>query len=296
VHLGSRNLFTLLNLLRPDMFIDQSVFASMVEPNQYLNLAMRHVRHPASADNGDGSWRDIAAHALDTARSTTWGVQTLATDPRLTAWIDRLRSRDGLTDVDRIRCLRDLEELHTLSHVMNRTRRRDIGRFTIREPHTISVQFTPEQERFYRALIELRREMLLQEYDPIIVRLILDTLERQASSCLPALVPLLDRFLRTGRFSTADVTDDDEAQTESDSALPPHLAEQAHALRQLADTLPNHDPKLERLMEIAATTSDEAGPGKLLLFSYFLHTLGYLHDHLRNTGYRTANHHWQGRR
>jgi len=288
VHLGSQNLFTLLNLLRPDLFIDQTVFASMVEPNQYINAAMRCIRNPERSSASNGNWSEDAAIALESASATSWGAQTLVGDPRLTHWLDRLRSGDDLTDIERVRCLRDLEDVHTLSHVMNRTRRRDIGRFTIREPHTISVEFTPEQEAFYRALIDMRREMLLLEHDPFVVRLIIDTLERQASSCLPALVPMLGRFLRSGRFSAAEVTDDDESQGDTSAMLPTLLSQRAQQLQNLADALPADDPKLNRLLEIAASTRADTGPGKLLLFSYFLHTLGYLNEHLSAAGYRTA--------
>lgn len=286
VHLGSQDLFTLLHLLRPDLFPDWTVFKEMVEPNQYINTAMRYVRHPELSPSGD--WRDMAAKALEAAGATRWGSQTLRSDPRFSEWLARLRTGDNLTDIERIRCLRDLEEVHTLAHVMNRTRRRDIGRFTIREPHTVSVPFTPEQEALYRRLIEFRRRMLLQVHDPIVVRLITDTLERQASSCLPALVPLLDHFLRTGRFSAADITDDDEAQGETGDGLPPFLTQHADELRALAAALPPEDPKLERLLEIAENSCNAPGPGKLLVFSYFLHTLGYLYEHLLAEGYRTA--------
>jgi hypothetical protein len=95
---------------------------------------------------------------------------------------------------------------------MNRTRRRDIGLFTLREPHTISVGFTARQEEFYKALIDFRRKILLLQYDPLTARLIIDSLERQAASCLPALVPVLDKFLQTGRFSSNELSDDPEEE------------------------------------------------------------------------------------
>ena len=123
-----------------------------------------------------------AASALRSAGETAWGRAALQSDPRFQAVTARLGS-DTIDDESRVRSIHDLEELHSLAHVMNRTRRRDIGRFTVRDPRTVSVEFTPHQQRLYEAVLEFRREALLQHYDPQVVRLILDMLERQAASC-----------------------------------------------------------------------------------------------------------------
>jgi superfamily II DNA or RNA helicase len=284
VHLGSRNLYTLLNLLRPDVFLDEGVFDAMLEPNRHLNSAMRRVRQQTPLD----SWRVQAAAALDRAADTTWGGQTLVYDPRFTTWRVRLQAADDLSDADRVRCLRDLEELHTLAHVMNRTRRRDIGRFTIREPHTVKVAFTPEQQAFYEALLDFRRQTLLQTNSPIVVRLIMDTLERQAASCLPALARFLEGFLQTGHVSSAQYTDVEDDEHEAHGAVSASFVAEATALRHLAAALPPDDPKVRQLLDIATSSQAGQGPGKLLVFSFFLHTLDYLRDQLRAAGLRVA--------
>ncbi len=75
-----------------------------------------------------------------------------------------------LDDADRVSCIRDLEESHSLAHVMNRTRRRDIGRSTIREPQTVSVPFSEEHRSFYDSVLSFRRQVLLEEHPPQFVR------------------------------------------------------------------------------------------------------------------------------
>ena len=280
VQLGSRNLFSLLNLLRPDLFPNEAVFNEMVAPNRHLNQAMRHVR----SQRPDTTWRQDATEALVQAAATPWGVRAIAADTRLLESMRMLAASQSPTEAERVRCLRDLEEIHTLAHVMNRTRRRDIGRFTIREPHTVNVRFTPAQEAFYRELIQFRCEVLLLRYDPLVIRLIIDMLERQASSCLPALLPTLDAFLETGRFSGTRLTDADE--DDANFELPESIRQHAQQLRQLAAQLPVEDPKLDALLHIARTTRERGGPGKLLVFSFFLHTLHYLAGKLRADGYR----------
>ncbi len=283
VHLGSRNLFTLLGLLRPDLFQDEAVFKEMVEPNRHITRALRHVRGRSPREG----WQCEAASALAVAGDTVWGRRVLARDPRFTEWLTSLRAASELSDGERVSCLRDLEEVHSLAHVMNRTRRRDIGRFTIREPHTIGVPFTPEQQSFYDALVTFRRETLSLEHDPRVARLVSDTLERQAASCLPALVPALDSFIGSGRFSPTNSSDDPNTE-EVLRQVPAPLRKQARQLRTLAASLPSEDPKFDQLFEVVGDALSADGPGKVLVFSFFLHTLGYLEKNLRESGLRVA--------
>src|SRR3989338_8551992 len=115
----------------------------------------------------------------------------------------------------------------------------------------VSDQFTGPQREVYNELMQFRRNVLALRYDAAVIRLILDMLERQASSCLLALVPTLDAFLRTGRFSASHITDAKEEGEEEEFPLPPDLAAHAQKLRDKAAALPPEDPKWEALLEIA---------------------------------------------
>lgn len=283
VHLGAQDLYSLLNLLRPDLFRDEDVFNVMVEPNRYITQAMRHLRAALPRDR----WQTAAAEELRKAARTEWGQRSLQSDPRFASWLIRIGSSQLLDDSERVRALRDLEEVHSLALVMNRTRRRDIGAFTVREPHTVAVAFTPEQERFYVALIDFRRQMLQLQYGSQVASLIVDTLERQASSCLPALVPAIDAFLQHGRFGVTRLTDIDDG-IESEDIPADVLLDRARELRQLAVDLPDEDPKRDRFLTVVGETMASSGPRKVLVFSFFLHTLAYLERQLRHAGYRVG--------
>ena len=87
VHTGAANLFTLLELLRPDLFPSFETFERMVEPNRYITEAMRHIR----AGTPDG-WRRIASSAVDAAAATQWGVEALCHNVQFTSWRERLLS------------------------------------------------------------------------------------------------------------------------------------------------------------------------------------------------------------
>src|SRR5262249_38292872 len=127
IQTSSRDLFTLLQLLRPDLFPEPHALVDMLEPNRHLTAAVRALRE------GRDDAAAVAGRQLELAAATAWGRRTIGIDPRYQATLRRLGSAP-LTVGDRVRCVTDVEELNTLSPLVNRTRRRDIGPFTLREP------------------------------------------------------------------------------------------------------------------------------------------------------------------
>jgi superfamily II DNA or RNA helicase len=283
IQLGSHDLFFLLRLLEPDVFQDFDLFSDMIEPNTHLNAAVGQAR----TQNPTPGWEAAAAQELEAAAETSWGRRVLANDPRLIGWIGRLAQERNLQRRDRVRLIRDVEDLHTLAHVINRTRRRDIGQFTIRDPHTAAVPFTAAQNEFYGELVSFRQHVLGLKYPPNVVRLISDTLERQASSCLPALGAAIEAIIRRNAMILDEWTDASEEE-DGQWGLPPDILQRAQHLRELAENLPEEDPKLDRLVQMVNATLGQEGPRKVLIFSYFLHTLDYLRSHLVAPGCRVA--------
>jgi ATP-dependent helicase HepA len=137
VQLGSNDLFTLLNVLRPDLIIDHASFEQMAEPNRYINEAVRLCR-----EKGPG-WQEEAAAQLQEATQTEWGRLFLREGPSFQEAFDKLHEAK-VPDADRVALTRTLEELYTFSSIINRTRRRDIGEFTTRKarPRSISSNNT----------------------------------------------------------------------------------------------------------------------------------------------------------
>ena len=285
VQLRSDDLFVLLNVLRPDLFPDKSVFDQVIAPNRHLMRAIRLLRSDAAA--AGPAWSAEARDELVAASQTPWGQEVLPGDPRYEAVLAELGEHD-IPDEHRVRSIRDLEELHSLAFVMNRTRRRDIGTFTVREPKTVPVAFTPEQELVYTQLMELRRDVLLTQYDPRVVRLIVDTLERQAASSINALASAIDVVLTANGFVLSQLSDDAGLDEET-LLLPPALVRHAAQVRALAASLPDDDPKFDALRQLVVDTlADEEGPGKVLVFSFFLHTIAYLEKRLTESGTRVG--------
>src|SRR5262245_34746951 len=95
VQLGSEDLFTLLNVLRPDLVIDHASFEQMAEPNRYINAAVQHCRM-AKPD-----WQQQAHACLNDVAQTEWGRLFLLESPAFQAIYDKLQDGE-LGDADRV--------------------------------------------------------------------------------------------------------------------------------------------------------------------------------------------------
>ncbi len=64
VQIGSQDLFTLLNVLRPDLVIDRASFEQMAAPNRFINAAVNRCR--AGGERWQVEARTCLGHAAQT--------------------------------------------------------------------------------------------------------------------------------------------------------------------------------------------------------------------------------------
>ena len=277
VQLGSQDLFTLLNVLRPDLVIDRTSFEQMAAPNGFINAAVRHCR--ATGDR----WQDEARACVGQAAQTEWGRLFLREEPAFQDTYDRL-AEDRIDDADRIRLIRSLEELYTFSPMINRTRRRDIGEFTIRRPETLTVEFTPEQRRLHDDLLDVVSRILERTHGHQNVKFMMTTLRRQTASCLYGLAPFL-RDMLAGKLDSLESTEETDSKGTVDPDVLAEVRADIEALIQRAEGLDGHDPKAEAFVKVLLDKEGMAN-NKALAFSTFRHTLAYLARHAADAGLR----------
>ena len=270
VQLGREDLFTLLNVLRPDLVIDQPSFELMAAPNGYINVAIEHCR---SAIDG---WQKRAHAALDEAAATEWGRLFLREDPAFQGLFDALQS-DGISETERIGMLRSLEELYTFSGLINRTRRRDIGEFTTRKPETVEIAFTPAQKHLHDRLLEVVARILTACHGQQNVGFMMTTIRRQAASCLYGLAPLLDDML-AGKLDRLEGIEYGEADSELDTSFVDSIRSDVLLLLDDARHLNTYDPKIDAFVSVLEAKA-QLHNNKALVFSTFRHTLAYLARH-----------------
>jgi superfamily II DNA or RNA helicase len=277
VQLGSNDLFTLLNVLRPELVIDRASFDQMAAPNGPINEAIRHCRAAAAG------WQRDALTALDEALATDWGRHFLRESPAVQGIYDQLRHED-VDDAGRVSVIREIEELYTFSPLINRTRRRDIGEFTTRKPDTLLVEFTPAQAKVHDELLDILARILGRLHGQQNVKFMMTTIRRQAASCLYGLAPLMSDILQ-GKLDQLEMIEATDRDDDADLSFVEGIREEVRALLNLVDNLDPHDPKIEAFKK---AVTDKAGlpNNKSLVFTTFRHTLSYIAAHMQGTGLR----------
>ena len=272
IQLGSRDLFVLLNVLRPDLILDEESFEHMAEPNPFINQAVDAAR------SQEQDWTRYARKALDQAAATSWGKSMLKNHSEFKRIQNRI-AEESVTKEERIQLITDIEAQYTFSGILNRTRRRDIGEFTIRKPQTVEVELTVDQAELHDALLETQAEIFRTLHGNQNVKFMMTTLRRQLASCLYGLEPMLEdilsRHLDELAWTEADVTgsiplEDTIAQ----------IQDQIQVILKKAKSINSRDKKLESLREVIQERQ-RLPNNKIMLFSSFRHTLAYLYKHLK---------------
>ena len=280
IQLGSHDLFVLLNMLRPDLIRDQETFRQMAVPNPFINRAANEVRSQTA------EWPSRATEALDKAAATIWGRAVLCHNPEFI----RIRSRTAADTVppdDRIKLITDIEDLHTFSGIINRTRRRDIGAFTMRKPETAVVEFTPAQKQLHDDLIQVETDIFSTIHGDANVQFMMTTIRRQAASCLYGLAPFINEILNRHVDELPREEDDDSTGSVPGAGTMGTIRSRIRSVVEKALSLDPQDPKLDRLRAIIRD-KQALSNNKVMLFSSFRHTLRYLYERLAADGIRVA--------
>lgn len=280
VQLDHDDLFVLLNLLRPDLIIDKNTFYDMSEPNNYINAAAIKVR--AQKDN----WQEEASEQIALACDTSWGRKVFKNNPAVKGIIEVL-SLDSISVEQRVELISNIENLHTFSNLISRTRRRDIGEFTLRKPITVTVEFTDEQRVLHDSVLAIVHEILSTIHCTDNTKFMMTTIRRQIASCLFGLVPLLRGILYKHVYELIDDDEFDGRKLDADKNAS-SIKTQIEQIISLAESLPENDPKLDALFEIIDTKREDELNNKVMVFSSFRHTLSYLYEKLVAKGYRVG--------
>lgn len=273
------DLFTLLNVLRPDVVIDKQTFNLMSRPNAHISRVSSLIRR------AEENWQQEALEELKAVVETQWGENVIAPNPTFVSMLQVLQ-KEKITREERVKLITDAESLHSFNSMLNRTRRKDIQDFCIRRPYTLAVEFTPEQQELHDELLHFEQSALLHLHgNARSIPFMMSTIKRQAASCIFGLAPHI-RDLINRRFTQLEEDPDNEMAgfsfEGSDASI---LEELAENLLRMADNLPEEDPKFDQMLS-AIQEKQKQENNKIIIFSTFRFTLGYLKKKLQDVGYR----------
>ena len=277
---SNNDLYTLLNLLRPDLIIDKDTFNTMSEPNAFINNLLRIIR------NQEEGWQEAGRAEIANILGTTWGRNVIQHNPefeKIFTFLDRTEvSRD-----EKIEMIGKIEGLHSFHTMINRTRRKDIEDFCIRRTQTVEVPFNGVQRDLYDALIEFESTALAQLHGSRSVRFMMCTIMRQAASCIYGLAPFMNDIVKRRLSQIQEDGELYEYDFELNSDEENSLFELADEIDKLSGSLPKDDPKFDRMLEVIREkrTTDN---NRVIIFSSFRHTLSYLRKKLTAQGIRVG--------
>lgn len=278
INLKNRDLFNLLRLLDPDQFADEIDFAQALEANQPLVAARdAALTHTSSVE-------DITTHLEAAAQhprlETSHQLQYLLDNPPTDQSLEDRRFRVRLAD--------SLERLNLLSHVITRTRKKDVQSERVRrDVHREGVEMTEEEQKVYELVTRLIRQYAME--NGINDGFLLAGPQRQVTSCPAAAV----QGWVQGSRNAAEL--DEEFMLEADSLgnsdpsvrdLRPLRSYLSAAVSSEIDVakLRSHDSKFERFCSVLSEHLQAFPDEKLIVFTSFRATARYLVERLHERG------------
>ena len=267
LHLGNRDLFTLLQALRPAEFRDYQVFDQRLRRYRGVHEAGLLVRtqEPTNLPRARDLLRDL--------------FETGAPGDRDPLAAEVIRAVDGPPPLDGkgwVELERRVQDLHPLSSVLTRTRKRDVQEVAaVRAARVFRCQWTAEEGQAYRKLVRGAGDLGWINQPMSIGQI---QRARQAASCLPAAV---ESTTPTAKADDDAVEVTDILPTDlPDGALPPDPTTAPAPL-----LTPGRDSKFDKLVELLRLVEQEEPGAKLLVFTFFVGTSRYLERRLTAEGY-----------
>jgi superfamily II DNA/RNA helicase len=280
LQLGTPDLFYLLGLLVPEEFSDFALFHNLIEPNEYINNALRRLYEPHSA-------LEQLKRVEQTSQKDRFVKNSFYHDA-----IQMLSGSRKLTREQAIRLQKLLIELNCLSYIFTRTKKKDVEtEFPIREANVITVKFTQPEIDFYNAVTDFVAERFTARYSTsqgISFAIIMP--QRQVASCIQAMKERLaeilkKRIIRGPSDDNGDVIDF-TADTGKSWKLEDAEVAALRKLKECAAKLGETDTKYDRFLEALRKLDNEDKESKIIVFAFFKKTLEYLMRRLANTEYR----------
>jgi Helicase conserved C-terminal domain len=236
-----------------------------------------------------------AAERLDSLERTAFGSQlakhTLLVDLRQRLASGRVQSRRELVELQR-----DLNALNLFGHIMSRTRRADVEESRpVRSANTVTCVPAPIEADFYSRVTSLCRAAYKRAQGNAVAAFGVMMPQRQMASCMPAMVDYLRDRLDRGELALADPEQSDlrleDYETDIEEDQPMVSVRPAWDslgdLTELRRQLEACDTKWSKLRDVLLSIEREQPGAKVVVFSFFKHTLSYLRDRMAREGIAT---------
>lgn len=270
IMLGNQNLFNLLFILNPYEFQSESEFQERVGENTHITAALRSL--------SKSDYQEALQH-LEQFKNGNFG-KNLAESPLFISVLEKLSSMQISREVT-VKLLKDVTELSLLSHIVTRTKRKEVELKARRKAQTYKLTFTASEKKFYDSVTEFISEKY-SNVDPVKrgSSFALMMPQRQVASCIPAMTDYYlndPEFLARFEDELSDIENEDETRVNE-----PELMSSSLQVRELIQKLVKNsgkivDSKFKEFINVVHYILTSEPETKILVFSYFKATLKYLH-------------------
>ena len=254
------DLFNILSLLDEGSYMDSDYFFESIKPNRLLHQIIAKLKNHHKLE-------DIKAHIQE------YDLDTLSLNEYQSDLINELLNEKELTQKERVRYITQFTEADNLSYIINRTKKKDVGLYIKREATSQTIPPSPEEKVFYEQVVEFVKLLFQLKNPKIPAGFITIMPERMASSSMIASVESFKKMRKTKRFF---VDDFDDLDTDlDDEEIQGILLDQLDLLIELGEKIGTQDSKYQAFEKIVDKLKTE-GISKIIVFSFFKKTLGYL--------------------
>jgi len=281
VHLGSENLYSLLNILDEEEFPDLYTVDDRFRKNEPIIKAQiclgqipPNLEQAAELINKASEYAETRINpALYQLKDVFEQLET----------IDKKNTRGLLIDAQR-----ELAELNLIGHIFTRTKKRDAQtHMAVRKAYPIRLSFSELEMDFYNTVTAyVCTEIEQRINNPLIKSWILNTPQRRMASSIPAMVEFYKENLDIDEVDGDDsifLSDDVEEATLKTL----DLAALEKRLREIIRTWPSdaNDSKYQYFRDILKNLKRKEKKVKVMVFAFFKGTLKYLYDRLHRDGF-----------
>ena len=275
------DLFQLLRLIDPDSFESPDQFPQVISANEPLIAA----RDLALDPDSEGSQ---ILRRLQNAKKHP----LLANSQQLRDLLHQDFSLDYLAETrNRIKLADRIERVNLLRHTVSRTRKVEVNEWKVeRDATSHFVELEPDgvERQFYEKVTSAVRNYA--SFKDVSDGFLLSPPQRQMSSCMYAAARSWSDRTRTADDASSllyeDLGADDYFGQSEAGPLIEFIARSALPGLDI-EALREHDTKFDRFWQIVESYFDSYPDKKIIVFSYFKATLGYLDERLSSQGIAT---------
>lgn len=275
INLKNEDLFSLLNMVDPDNFERPEFFKEVLRANEPLIKARELVLDKRVPVESILQYLDEASdHAF------------LRDNKQLDKIKQTLKKPEGVaTESGRVRLADRIDRVNLLRHVVNRTRKAEVMELNVvRKPHAQFVEFDEQgaEKKFYDSVTYAIRSYA-QERE-INYGFLLASPQRQVSSCMYAAAKSWKDRANYGneKIYKDMVYEDMGVEIDSAEDMAPLMSHLSSTVLPAVDLhkLRKYDSKFDSFYKIVKKYLKDHPEEKIVVFSYFRATLGYLKERL----------------